>query len=75
MKQGWEIKKLGEFANIKSGKSIDANLILDNISLYPCYGGNGIRGYVKNYRYNGCFPVIGRVGALCGNVHLAKRSI
>ena len=72
MKQGWEIKKLGEFANIKSGKSIDANLILDNISLYPCYGGNGIRGYVKNYRYNGCFPVIGRVGALCGNVHLAK---
>jgi type I restriction enzyme S subunit len=72
MKQGWEIRKLGEFANIKSGKSIDANQILDNISLYPCYGGNGIRGYVKNYRYNGYFPVIGRVGALCGNVHLAK---
>lgn len=71
MKQGWEIKKLGDIAQIKSGKSIDANLISGNSSLYPCFGGNGIRGYVETYRYDGCFPIIGRVGALCGNVHLA----
>ena len=72
MKQGWEIKKLGDIANIRSGKSIDASLISDDSSRYPCFGGNGIRGYVENYRYDGCYPIIGRVGALCGNVHLAK---
>ena len=72
MKQGWEIKKLGDIASIKSGKSIDANQISCNTSLYPCYGGNGIRGFVNSYSYDGCFPIIGRVGALCGNVHLAK---
>ena len=72
MKQDWEIKKLGDVANIKSGKSIDTSLISDDTSLYPCYGGNGIRGYVKNCRYDGCFPIIGRVGALCGNIHLAR---
>lgn len=72
MKQGWEIKKLGEVASIKSGKSIDASQISTNASLYPCYGGNGVRGFVNDYSYDGCFPIIGRVGALCGNVHLAK---
>ena len=72
MKQSWEIKKLGDIASIKSGKSIDANQISCNTSLYPCYGGNGIRGFVNSYSYDGCFPIIGRVGALCGNVHLAK---
>lgn len=72
MKQGWEIKKLGEVASIKSGKSIDASQISTDASLYPCYGGNGVRGFVNDYSYDGCFPIIGRVGALCGNVHLAK---
>ena len=37
--------------------------------MYPCYGGNGIRGYISKYCYDGEIPIIGRVGALCGNVH------
>lgn len=37
----------------------------------PCYGGNGIRGYVKEKSYEGNFPIIGRQGALCGNVQYA----
>ena len=72
MKQGWEIKKLGEVVSVKSGKSIDANQINNETALYPCYGGNGIRGFVNDFNYEGCYPLIGRVGALCGNVHLAK---
>ncbi len=76
MKEGWEYKKLGEVASIKSGKSIDAsNIRAQEESLYPCYGGNGIRGYVDSYSYDGIIPIIGRVGALCGNVHLAKGKI
>jgi len=63
--------RLGDIASIKSGKSISAKDILTD-SLFPCYGGNGIRGYVENYNYDGECPIIGRVGALCGNVHLAK---
>ena len=37
----------------------------------PCYGGNGIRGYVEEKSYSGNYPIIGRQGALCGNVQYA----
>ena len=37
----------------------------------PCYGGNGIRGYVREKSYTGNYPIIGRQGALCGNVQYA----
>ena len=40
--------------------------------MYPCFGGNGIRGYVADYTHDGEFPLIGRQGALCGNVNLAS---
>lgn len=74
MKQGWTYKKLGEVAKISSGKSIPATEIEECYSdgLYPCYGGNGLRGYVNRYSYDGHYPIIGRVGALCGNVHLTN---
>ena len=39
---------------------------------YPVYGGNGIMGYSKQYNQSVDSIVVGRVGALCGNVHLAK---
>ena len=38
----------------------------------PCYGGNGIRGYVEEKSYEGEYPIIGRQGALCGNVQFAS---
>ena len=74
MKEGWTYKKLGEVAKISSGKSIPATEIEECYSdgLYPCYGGNGLRGYVNHYSYDGLYPIIGRVGALCGNVHLTN---
>jgi len=74
MKEGWEVKKLGDVCEIKSGKSIQASYIKedDGISPYKCYGGNGIRGYVDSYTHEGVYPIIGRVGALCGNIHLAN---
>lgn len=39
---------------------------------YPCYGGNGIRGYISRKSHHGLYNIIGRQGALCGNVTLAN---
>lgn len=74
MREGWVYKKLGEVAKISSGKAIPSSDIIDTFSegLYPCYGGNGLRGYVDHFSNDGLVPVIGRVGALCGNVHLPQ---
>ena len=74
MKSKWEYKKLGDVAKISSGKSIPAEKIAEIAidGMYPCYGGNGLRGYTDSFLYDGKYPIIGRVGALCGNVHLAE---
>ena len=52
---------------MKSGEGITASRI-DQHSQYPCYGGNGLRGFTSRYTHDGAFALIGRQGALCGNV-------
>lgn len=66
--------KLGEICTLKAGKFVSANTIFSDYKqgLYPCFGGNGIRGYVSDYTHDGEFPLIGRQGALCGNINLAS---
>lgn len=72
--KGWEVKLLNELAMLKSGKNVVAKDIYDkdDVYKYPCYGGNGIRGHVDKYSHEGFHPLIGRQGALCGNVQLAE---
>ena len=68
---GWEIKKLKHIANLKSG----TNLTSDQIKVdgpYPVYGGNGLRGYYHDFTHEGNFILIGRQGALCGNINYAN---
>ena len=72
--EGWCITTIGEVFNLQAGKNISANDIHEFSQEFPyaCYGGNGIRGYVSDYNKEGRFPIIGRQGALCGNVNFAE---
>ena len=63
----WEVKTLSSVSSMKSGEGITASRI-DEHSQYPCYGGNGLRGFTSRYTHDGAFALIGRQGALCGNV-------
>ncbi len=68
-----EEKKLNEICEMKAGKFVSANEIYDEQleDSFPCFGGNGLRGYTKDFTHDGVYPLIGRQGALCGNVCLA----
>ena len=73
--ENWVWATLGEIFTLQAGKNITAKDISakqDADYRYPCYGGNGLRGYVSFYNKEGRFPLIGRQGALCGNVNDAN---
>lgn len=72
--KGWTLKQIKSFLSLKAGKAIKASELLCHISdgYYPCYGGNGIRGYISRKSHHGLYNIIGRQGALCGNVTLAN---
>ncbi|OJV78798.1 MAG: hypothetical protein BGO34_02215 [Bacteroidia bacterium 44-10] len=65
------ILRLDDFCFLKAGQFISAKDINQEYDphLNPCYGGNGLRGYVKTHTHEGEFSLIGRQGALCGNVN------
>jgi type I restriction enzyme S subunit len=67
----WEVKKLKYVANLKSGENITSENIKEQGD-YPVYGGNGLRGYFSDYTNEGDYILIGRQGALCGNIKYAK---
>ena len=69
-KEGVEMK-ISDFCLLKAGKNISADDIVDDRigNVFPCIGGNGLRGYVTQYSHEGSYPVIGRQGALCGCVN------
>jgi len=67
----WVLTKLSEISNMKSGMTITSKDISVS-DKYPCYGGNGLRGFTHGFTHNGTFALIGRQGALCGNVQLVS---
>lgn len=69
----WKVVKIKYLAKIKSGDSISSNEIIQE-GIYEVYGGNGLMGYCNKKNVNGFNIIIGRVGALCGNVRLISES-
>ncbi len=70
----WAWCRIRDICNMSAGKSKSADKISDAPfeNSYPCFGGNGIRGYVDEYSNDGTYSIVGRQGALCGNVNIAS---
>lgn len=70
-----KLQSLFDLSVLKAGKSIKTGELSevydDETLMYPCFGGNGIRGYINRYSHDGEYPVIGRQGAWAGNVNYA----
>lgn len=64
----WLNTKLKHLCLMESGRNLTSEEI-DNRGEYPVYGANGIRGFFKNFNYEGELLTVGRQGALSGNVH------
>lgn len=67
----WASRRLKTICSMNSGNGITATSI-ESSGTYPVYGGNGLRGYSSHFTHEGEFALIGRQGALCGNVHIAR---
>ena len=67
---GWVTCALKRLVRMQSGESITAESIAET-GAYPVYGGNGLRGFTSEFTHNGTYVLIGRQGALCGNINYA----
>ncbi len=69
----WEEKKLGDCFKLKSGDNLTSKLMgIDG--KFSVFGGNGIAGMHNDFNLSGSNVIIGRVGALCGNVrHITEK--
>ena len=71
--KGWSWARLRDICMMSAGKSKSTVQIKSEPfeGSYPCFGGNGVRGYVDEYNQDGIFSIVGRQGALCGNINIA----
>ncbi len=69
--RSWNLTKIKYFCKMFSGENLTAEDI-DVDGDFPVYGGNGFRGYYNSYTNDGEHVLIGRQGALCGNVHIVS---
>lgn len=67
----WDVRKLKWLASLQSGDFITSESIEEE-GAYPVYGGNGLRGYCTAFTHEGAYALVGRQGALCGNINYAE---
>ncbi len=70
----WQVCAVKNLCSMEAGKSLSADSIREE-GLFPVYGGNGVRGFYSDNNCDGAVILIGRQGALCGNVHIADGRI
>ena len=66
--QNWTVTTLQKILQVSSGDFLGPDELLDEG--YPVFGGNGLRGYYSAANSPPSTMLIGRYGALCGNVHI-----
>ncbi len=72
MKQGWEIKKLGEVVDIINGKNQSRVISVDG--KYPIFGSGGnIMGYSTDYICEKGTTIIGRKGNISNPIYINER--
>ncbi len=62
MKQGWELKKLGDVLKLEYGKPLPADKRNPN-GKYPVYGANGEKNRSDEYYYDKLSIIVGRKGS------------
>lgn len=70
MKEGWQIKKLGEVCKLEYGKPLDEKNRGVN-GKYPVYGANGIKGRSNQFYFDKQSIIIGRKGS-AGEINLSE---
>jgi type I restriction enzyme S subunit len=70
----WDERTIGGVCELNAGEFVPAANIAERFQegSYPCYGGNGLRGYVETFTHEGHYVLVGRQGALCGNVSVVS---
>jgi|CXWL01.1.fsa_nt_gi type I restriction enzyme S subunit len=67
----WTVRRIKDIAELRSGDAIAAEEIAP-AGDYPVFGGNGVRGFTTSFTHDGHYVLIGRQGALCGNINYAR---
>ena len=66
MKEGWEVKKLGEVCEILDYLRKPVTKKDRREGIYPYYGASGIQDYVDSYIFDGRYLLVGEDGAKWG---------
>ena len=67
----WTVLRLKHLIRMKSGDTLSSEQIDPEQGYYPVFGGNGRRGFYSDFNSYGDYVLIGRQGALCGNINYA----
>ncbi len=63
--EGWEFRRVGDFAELRGGKQLEKERITSSGSI-PVFGGAGVMGFTDEHNADGFVISVGRVGAYCG---------
>jgi type I restriction enzyme S subunit len=71
MKEGWEIKRLGDVCELYQPKTISTKEMVDDGD-YPVFGANGIIGKYDKYNHEEPQLLITCRGATCGSINVSE---